>query len=235
MITLGADTSGRTLSVAVLRGGLPVAEWLLAAGYRHGITFQPAVEYVLQQAGLRLQDVDLFAVTTGPGSFTGIRIGLAAVKAMAYAVGAKAVGVSSLYACARSAVFDARPVLPLFDARGGRVFASLFRGEERVLDDEPRPIGELIRQVGARVRPDEKVLITGDGIDVLRRAVEDGHLALPFQVEYAPPHLRMIRASVVAGIAAANVERGLAETDPFLLDARYGLLSSAERAKPVSR
>jgi tRNA threonylcarbamoyladenosine biosynthesis protein TsaB len=91
MITLGIDTTGKTLAVAVLRGDTPVAELLLSTGYRHGVTLQPSIEYVLGQADFRVKDVDLFAVTTGPGSFTGIRIGLSSVKSMAYAVGAKAV------------------------------------------------------------------------------------------------------------------------------------------------
>ncbi len=231
MITLGADTSGRTMSVAVLKNSVPIAELLLATGYRHGITFQPAVDDVLRQADLQIKDVDLFAVTTGPGSFTGIRIGLASVKAMAYAVGAKAIGISSLHALARSTVFHDGPVLPMFDARGGRVFASLFRGDEHILDDEPRPVGEFIQLAKDHVMSGERVIVTGDGIAVLEQVIAEDHLLLPFEIEFAPLHQRMIRASVVGQIALERLEKGMAETDPFLLDAHYGLLSSAEREK----
>jgi len=280
MITLGVDTSGKTLSVAVLKGDVPVAELLLSTGYRHGVTLQPAIEYILGQADLNVKDVDLFAVTTGPGSFTGIRIGLSSVKAMAYAAGAKAVGVSSLHALARStvnddrpvfAMFDARggrvfgglfrgdehvlggepqtiaqwiesirhkiapvnddrPVFAMFDARGGRVFGGLFRGDEHVLGGEPQTIAQWIESIRHKIAPGEVVTLTGDGVDVFRQAAESDDLALLFDIAFAPVHQRVIRASVVANIAMERLKAGEAETDPFLLDAHYGLLSSAERA-----
>lgn len=230
MITLGVDTSGKTLSVAVLKGDVPVAELLLSTGYRHGVTLQPAIEYILGQADLNVKDVDLFAVTTGPGSFTGIRIGLSSVKAMAYAAGAKAVGVSSLHALARSAVNDDRPVFAMFDARGGRVFGGLFRGDEHVLGGEPQTIAQWIESIRHKIAPGEVVALTGDGVDVFRQAAESDDLALLFDIAFAPVHQRVIRASVVANIAMERLKAGEAETDPFLLDAHYGLLSSAERA-----
>ncbi len=230
MIALGVDTSGKTLSVAVLNCEVPVAELLLSTGYRHGVTLQPAIEYVLGQADLTVKNVDLFAVTTGPGSFTGIRIGLSSVKAMAYAVGAKAVGVSSLHALARSTVCDKRPVFAMFDARGGRVFGGLFRGDEHVLAGEPRSIARWVESITHEIASGEVVTLTGDGIDVFRQTMERDGLSIPFDVTFAPVHQRVIRASVVAQIAREKVKSGGAETDPFLLDARYGLLSSAERA-----
>ncbi len=230
MITLGVDTSGKTLSVAVLRGDSPVAELSLSTGYRHGVTLQPSIEYVLGQADLEVKDVDLFAVTTGPGSFTGIRIGLSSVKAMAYAVGAKAVGVSSLHALARSTVCDRRPVFSMFDARGGRVFGGLFRGDEQVLGGEPKPVALWVEALGQLIAPGEIVTMTGDGIDVFQKEVERESIALPFEVLFVPPYQRAIRASVVAEIGREMLEGGRVEADPFLLDAQYGLLSSAERA-----
>jgi tRNA threonylcarbamoyladenosine biosynthesis protein TsaB len=230
MITLGIDTTGKTLAVAVLRGDTPVAELLLSTGYRHGVTLQPSIEYVLGQADFRVKDVDLFAVTRGPGSFTGIRIGLSSVKSMAYAVGAKAVGVSSLHALARSTVCDDRPIFAMFDERGGRVFGGLFRGNEQTLGGEPQSIALWVEAINRKIAPGEIVTMTGDGIDVFREAIERDNLILPFDVVFVPLHQRVVRASVVAQIAIELLEDDKTETDPFLLDAHYGLLSSAERS-----
>lgn len=230
MITCGVDTSGKTLSVAVLKGEVPVAELSLSTGYRHGVTLQPAIEYVLGQADLKVKDVDLIAVTTGPGSFTGIRIGLSSVKAMAYAVGAKAVGVSSLHALARSTVCDERPVFAMFDARGGRVFGGLFRGDAHVLGGEPQPVGDWIESIKCLIAPHEVVTMTGDGVDVFREATEQDGLMPPFEVMVVPVYQRAIRASVVAQIGIEMLKDEQTVTDPFLLDAHYGLLSSAERS-----
>lgn len=230
MITLGIDTTGKTLAVAVLRGNAPVAELLLSTGYRHGVTLQPSIEYVIGQADLNVKDIDLFALTTGPGSFTGIRIGLASVKAMAYAVGAKAVGVSSLHALARSTVCDERPVFAMFDARGGRVFGGLFRGNEKTLGGEPQPIALWVEAIIGKIAPGEIVTMTGDGIDVFQDVLERDGLILPFDVVFVPLHQRVVRASVVAKIGIEMLKDNKTETDPFLLDAHYGLLSSAERS-----
>ncbi|HHW93339.1 MAG TPA: tRNA (adenosine(37)-N6)-threonylcarbamoyltransferase complex dimerization subunit type 1 TsaB [Clostridiaceae bacterium] len=230
MITLGVDTSGKTLSVAVLNGDVLIAELFLSTGYKHGVTLQPAIEYVLGKADLMVKDVDLFAVAIGPGSFTGIRIGLSSVKAMAYAVGSQAVGISSLHALARSTVHDIRPVFAMFDARGGRVFGGLFRGDEQVLGGEPQSIALWVKSIKRYLAPDEVVTMTGDGVDVLQEAIECEGLKLPFEVVYAPFYQRVVRASVVAQLAINKIESGHATTDPFLLDAYYGLLSSAERA-----
>ncbi len=234
MIVLGVDTSGRTLSVAVARGGQLLGEYSLALGYRHSVTFQPAVDELLSRCDLTIRDVGLFAVAAGPGSFTGIRIGLAAVQAMAYAAGAQAVGVSSLRALARSSGGGKCLTAPLVDARGGRVFSTLYRGSRQLIEEGPRKIGDLQMEIAAVVGQNEKVLVTGDGIFVWEEALaRDPGLAgrLPFEMDYASSAFRCIRASAVIELALEDLAGGVAVTDPFRLEARYGIDSSAERAR----
>ncbi|HPX93108.1 MAG TPA: tRNA (adenosine(37)-N6)-threonylcarbamoyltransferase complex dimerization subunit type 1 TsaB [Bacillota bacterium] len=237
MIVLGADTSGRTLSVALARGNQLLGEYSLAMGYRHSVTFQPLVNQLLDRCDLTLRDVELFALAAGPGSFTGIRIGLASVQAMAYAVGAKAMGVSSLRALARSAGGDKRMLTaPILDARGGRVFSSLYRGPEQLIEEAPRDIRSLFRDISAVAGPNEEVLVTGDGIAVWEEALADDPdlaIRLPFDAVHALPPFRYIRASAVIGLALEDLARGKAATDPWQLSACYGIASSAERARRI--
>ena len=228
MIVLGVDTSGRTLSVAVSRDHQLLGEFSLALGYRHSVTFQPAVDQLLDRCDLKVRDVELFAVAAGPGSFTGIRIGLAAVKAMAYAAGAGAVAVSSLRALARSAGAGGDLTAPMLDARGGRVFSSLYRGSRQVIHEMPRGINDLLEEIAAVATPHEKILLTGDGIEVWQRELTG---SLPFEPVIAPPPFRFIRASAVIELALEDLAGGMAVTDPLRLEARYGIASSAERAR----
>ncbi|NLB27602.1 MAG: tRNA (adenosine(37)-N6)-threonylcarbamoyltransferase complex dimerization subunit type 1 TsaB [Clostridiaceae bacterium] len=234
MIALGVDTSGRTLSVAVARGGQLLGEYSLALGYRHSVTFQPAVDELLGRCDLTARDVGLFAVAAGPGSFTGIRIGLAAVQAMAYAAGAQAVGVSSLRALARSSGAGKGLTAPLLDARGGRVFSTLYRGSRQLIEESPRKIDDLLMEIAAVAGQNEKILVTGDGIAVWEEALarDPGRTGrLPFETVYASLPFCYIRASAVIELALEDLAGGVAVTDPFRLEARYGIASSAERVQ----
>jgi tRNA threonylcarbamoyladenosine biosynthesis protein TsaB len=189
---------------------------------------------LLDRCDLTLSDVNLFAATVGPGSFTGIRIGLSSVKTMAYAVGGKAIGISSLRALAHSAGGLFRLAVPVLDARGGRVYSAVYQGDELLIPEEPRPVASLIDALCSVVPPGSDVLVTGDGIPVIEAANSNGTVnlsALPFQIVFATPSSCFIRASAVSELALDDLERGIAETDPFLLEASYVLRSSAERAK----
>ncbi len=234
MITLGVDTSGKSLSVAIAEDRAILAEYTLAIGYRHSLTFQPAVDELLGRCTLTLRDVDLFAVATGPGSFTGIRIGLSSVKAMAYAVSAKAVGVSSLLALARSGGEGYPLVAPMLDARGGRVFSTVVREGQPMIEEAPRPVEAWLFEVSQLVGPRETILLVGDGVPVLQQTLRDQGKDLkdlPFFASIASPKSSFIRASAVIELALSMLDKGEAATDPFQLEARYTLSSSAERMK----
>lgn len=234
VITLGLDTSGRTLSAALACGGELLGERMLGIGYRHSLTLQPTVDELLTSCRMTLQDIELFALAAGPGSFTGIRIGLAAVQAMAWATGAKAMGVSSLRALAWSAGQADKLVLPMLDARGGRVFSSLFRSDVQLLEEEPRSIRDLLTALQGLVGPEDEVYLAGDGLAVWEAALEEDPALsgqVPFRALAVPPSFRFIRASAVIELVLADLAAGPAETSPLRLEARYGIASSAERAR----
>ncbi len=231
MIILAADTSGKTLSLALAREGELLAEYSLALGYKHSVTFQPAVADLLDRTGLSVKEVDLFAVATGPGSFTGIRIGLAAVKAMAYAVGAKTLGISSLRALARSAGPWPGLVLPLLDARGGRAYSGLYRQGHSLIDEIPRDGEALLSAIAPQLEEGEAILVAGDGSPVIREQAEN----LGSRLVFAPPSASFIRGAAIVELAMEDLSSGCRPLHPFELEARYGLASSAQRAREGDR
>ena len=126
MKILALDTSTATASLAVCDGGLPLAEAALAVGRRRGEHLPGAIAWLLGTLGLKPAEVEGFAVGLGPGSFTGLRAGLALVKGMALPNPRPLVGVSSLHALAAAAVGHRGPVLPVIDAHKGEVYAAVF-------------------------------------------------------------------------------------------------------------
>ncbi len=125
VITVGIETSGRTGSVCAFEGGRTLHEEVFAEGLSHGRDLAPALAKTLASAGLNPADVGLFAVSAGPGSFTGIRIGAAFARVAAMFTGARTAGVSSLEALAASCPFGGT-IMPVIDAGWGMVYAAAF-------------------------------------------------------------------------------------------------------------
>jgi tRNA threonylcarbamoyladenosine biosynthesis protein TsaB len=149
MITLGVDTSAQCASVALVREGRLLSECFAHGGQQHSALLLPMVAQCLRQAGLSVAQVDRFAVTNGPGSFTGIRIGAAAVKGMAQALGKPCAGVSTLTAMAAVAGHLPGVLCCAMDARRGQVYAALFHAASqggaprRLTEDAALPIAAL--------------------------------------------------------------------------------------------
>ncbi len=129
MILLAFDTSGGFLSAAVYDKAKLKARFHSDAAARHSEALVPLIKKILQKAKVRPKDVGCVAVGTGPGSFTGLRIGVTAAKVLAYALDAKLVGISSLEAMARAEQADGTYAI-LSDARRGQVYAALYRRKE---------------------------------------------------------------------------------------------------------
>ena len=152
MRILGIDSCGKTASVAVYDGKI-AGEIYIDTEQTHSITLLPSVQWLLSGLGLKLSDMDYVASTIGPGSFTGVRIGMAAVKGMAAGAGIKCIGVSSLYAAAFAARDCDGFVCAVMDARCAQVYNANFmvnNGEiKRVCEDRALAISELMDEVKA--------------------------------------------------------------------------------------
>lgn len=128
MKILAIDTSRETVSVAVVVDDMLRADIFIHNGRHHSEILMPAVEQAFRLAGLRADEMDFFAVTIGPGSFTGLRIGAATIKGLALSAGKPVVGVSTLDALALNAApFDRKVICPMLDAQKNQIYTALYR------------------------------------------------------------------------------------------------------------
>jgi tRNA threonylcarbamoyladenosine biosynthesis protein TsaB len=170
---LAVDTTTPSGSVALLEDGRLRGEFCLESPGTHSARLFRAIDALLGAAGLGLREIDAFAVAAGPGSFTGIRIGLGAVKSLAFASGKSVAPVSTLVALAMKPAADgARLVCPLLDAKKGEIYAALFARErsglvEIIPQGAYSPDGFFARLPARRV-----VSFIGGGLEAYRRRLE---------------------------------------------------------------
>ena len=195
MKILALETSAKAVSAAVTENGKVLCSGYQDTGLTHSRTLMPIVEHILKNTDLKMSDMDVIAVSAGPGSFTGIRIGVSAAKGLAFAVDKPAVGVSTLAAMARNVAFADGLIVCAMDARRNQVYNALFEAKDGILTrlTEDRAIGlaELAEELKDDPRP---MTVVGDGgrlcFDFLQSA------GIPCRL--APPHLLMQNAASVA-------------------------------------
>ena len=223
MKILSMDSSATVASVALCEDEALLAEYTLNNGNTHSETLLPMVESVLGNFGLTPKDIDLFAVSNGPGSFTGVRIGAATLKGLAFASDRKCVGVSTLIALAANLVGTSGLICPVMNARRSQVYTALFRSDgntlERLLPDSAMSIEELdaiLAEYGEPVR------FCGDGYSITTQALKKTAY-LP-----TPERLRHQSAYSVAAVALWEYRAGNATNDTEL-KVTYLRPSQAER------
>jgi len=212
VIVLGIETSGRVGSVAVCDEGGVLADCTFADDSRRAREIVPAVDRVMQRAGLGRTDVDAVAVSEGPGSFTGLRVGVACAKMLAYALGWRAVGVPSLEVLAQNVGRAEGVCCPVLDARRGCVYGQVFRWE----DDAWRPASKLLLLPPNELadRLPTGAIVFGSGV----RAYPQVFCAPRFRP--GGEGLEVGRAEVVARLGRERIRAGLA-VDPMRLVPRY--------------
>ena len=161
MNILAVDTAGKTLGVALMQDEHLLYECSLDAGHTHSETLMPLVDHCLRLCGMKCADIDLYAVNAGPGSFTGLRIGLAAVKGMAFAHNTPCAPVSTLEALAYAHSGEGTVVCAL-DARRAQVYSAAFdlATHQRLMEDGARAVKDLASFVQNCKKP---VFFVGDG------------------------------------------------------------------------
>ena len=223
MKLLVIDTSGPVCGTAVLDGEKVRSEFTAQNRNTHSASLMPMVEAALQAAGTEIGELDAIAAVTGPGSFTGVRIGVATAKGLAHGAGIPCIPVDALEALSVSAgAFDG-VVCPIQDARAGQVYAAAFRGGERLTGDAPMKLEDFLASVSGL---GERFLFTGDGVPVFREKIRE---ILGEKAEFAPPHLGYLRPSA-AGIIAAGSGKA---TDYLHLEATYLRPPNAQKNKKL--
>ena len=195
MKILALETSAKAVSAAVSEDGRILCAGYQDTGLTHSRTLMPIVEGILKNTGLTVQDCDAVAVAAGPGSFTGIRIGVAAAKGLAFAADKPAVGVSTLEAMAWNVAHMDALVICAMDARRGQIYNALFDAQNGVLTRRAPDRAISLEDLAAELRDISRPMVAvGDG----------GHLCETFLRErglpcrLAPPHLVMQNAMSVA-------------------------------------
>ena len=133
MILLSLDTTAAVATAALFRDGVLLAEREAEAGKKHAETALPMMEQMLEENGVAISQIDCFAVDIGPGSFTGVRIGVSLVNALAFATGRKIVPVDALRTLAQSAGEEQRPICAMIDARNGNAYAALYQAGREMI------------------------------------------------------------------------------------------------------
>lgn len=225
MKILSVDSSAIVASVALSDDGRLLAEYTLNNKNTHSETLLPMIESLLSFFSMSADDVDLFAVSTGPGSFTGVRIGTATVKGLAFAKDKPCVGVSTLEAIAYNLRFHKGIVCPVMNARRSQVYTAIFHSDgeklERLTEDLAISIAELD---GMLAEYKEETVLAGDGYDICVGGFEKT------EVRPVPERLRHQSAFSVAEAALAAYESGKYCSDAEL-GVEYLRPSQAERER----
>lgn len=225
MNILAVDTSAVTASAAVMRDGLIAGQASFTNGLTHSQTIMPMVDYVLKGAGLTAADIDLFAVSNGPGSFTGLRIGVGTVKGLAYARGKDCVGVSTLKALAHNIAPTDRLIVPIMDARRNQVYTAAYRYEGGKLAEVSAPEAMGIDELCGSITG--SVIFVGDGVAPYRSKITE---LLGSRADFAPPQLCLQSAASVCAAALEEVP-----VSPQELSVIYLRKPQAEREREARR
>lgn len=211
MNILMIDTSGPACGVAIAREGRLVCDMQLVSGRTHSQRVMPMVEAALAMSDMGVSDIDVFGAVTGPGSFTGVRIGVSSVKALAHAADKPCVGVDALHALAANIQAFDGVVCPILDARAQQVYGAMFRAgdvPQRLCGDEAMPLTAFLDRVEAT---DERALFLGDGVAAMRGTIE---ARLGGRAQFAAPQHMNLRAGSACAIAMRLAEQG--ETTDYL-------------------
>jgi tRNA threonylcarbamoyladenosine biosynthesis protein TsaB len=205
MKILGIDTSTSCGSLGIIDDDAVVAEYALLRDETHSTRLVPAIQALLKEARLDLDEIDGIAVSLGPGSFTGLRVGLSAVKGLALAAEKPVVGVPTLDALAANLPFTPYLICPLLDARKGEVYTALYKDGEGGQVEQLTPYQVLSPLDLLEKIPLQETIFLGDGVEAYRELIME---RLSAKALFAPPHLRFLRGSSVAEIGLQRFKKG---------------------------
>lgn len=225
MLILALDSTAIVASVALCRDEKTIASFTVKNGNTHSETLLPMVEAVLKSANVSVSDIDLFTCSVGPGSFTGVRIGTATIKGLAFGQNKNCLGVSTLEALAENLVPFDGIICPVMNARRGQLYNALFRCENgvpvRLCEDRAISVADLAAELAEKGEP---FALCGDGIAEFRRLAPN---SAPVSVSSL---LEDQSAVCVAKVALRRANAGENGTDAALAPV-YLRLPQAERER----
>ena len=231
MNVLAIDTSGPVCGVALLTDEGIRSSCAVQNKRTHSVNLLPMVDAALKSAGLTLAHIDRLACTVGPGSFTGVRLGVSTLKGLAHGSGKPCVGVNALEALAAGAGMFPGLICPIQDARAGQVYGAVFRATapgrpERLMPDAPMKLEDFAEAAAQLAEQREPLLFLGDGMPVHRERLRAllGDLAV-----FAAPAQAFLNPAAVAQLAAQAEET----VDYLALQPLYLRAPNAQRNKKL--
>ncbi len=218
MNILAIESAAISAGAAVLCGGKLVSEQFLNNGLTHSQTLMPLIDAALSSAGKTVGDMDAVAVSAGPGSFTGVRIGMGTAKGLALGADIPLIPVPTLLGLAYNAIGHTGIVVPIMDARRGEVYTATYAAQNGTLEEispmRAMPLADLLQEL-------DTALFVGDGVPVHKEKIIE---AMGEAAGFAPDHLLYHRAASVAMAAQRIAPVSPHDAAPF-----YLRLSQAER------
>ncbi|MCR4671775.1 MAG: tRNA (adenosine(37)-N6)-threonylcarbamoyltransferase complex dimerization subunit type 1 TsaB [Lachnospiraceae bacterium] len=210
MLILALESSGLVASAALVSEDKVIGEYTSNFKKTHSQTLLPMMDAVLKLTGIDIKEIDAVAVSGGPGSFTGLRIGSATAKGMGLALDVPIINVPTLEAIAYNACGTEGVVCPLMDARRNQGYTGVYEFEgdtiRTIIEQQALPVEEIISRVNALGR---KVIYLGDGVPVYRDIIEKS-TAVPYLI--APMHMSVQRAGTLGALAVQYYKAGRVET-----------------------
>ena len=221
MKILAVDTSSYPASAAIAEDGIILGEHVIRNKRKHSQNLMSMIERLFAELEADISDIDVFAVTVGPGSFTGLRIGISTVRAFAQAMDKPTVGVNTLEALAYNFAGNDTMIVPMLDARREEVFTAAYEFcgilPREIIAPCVMTVDEIVSEFS-----DRKVIYTGDGMISHREEI------MPDNAIFAPAHLSEVRAASVAVLAGIKAAEGCTADYNMILPL-YLRKSQAER------
>lgn len=209
MRILGIESSSLVASVALLTDEVITAEYTVNFKKTHSQTLVPMLDEIVKMVDFDLEALDAIAVSGGPGSFTGLRIGSATGKGLGLALKKPLIHIPTVDAMAYNLYGCSFSVCPIMDARRNQVYTGIYHNQEGFsvfMDQCAMDMGELIEKLNAT---EKKVIFLGDGVPAYRKQIEE-FMTIPY--EFAKAHLNRQRASAVAALGALYYQEGRLES-----------------------
>lgn len=209
MRILGIESSSLVASVAIVEDGVTMAEYTANFKKTHSQTLLPMIDAMVSLLDVELSSIDAIAVSGGPGSFTGLRIGSATAKGLGLALNKPLIHIPTLEGTAYNLFGASGLICPIMDARHNQVYTGIYRFEKDfqvVIEQDAMDMNDLIGKLNAM---DERVIFLGDGVPVYEKLIAE-RMNVPYEI--APAHVNRQRAASVAALGAVYFAEGKIET-----------------------
>ena len=210
MIVLSIDSSSKVATVALLNDDTLLGEYVINDKREHSVLLMPMIENLLKDCELTINDIDGFVVSKGPGSFTGLRIGMATIKGLSFGANKPYISLSSLDGLAYSLSYFNGIICPIMDALRENVYTALYKNEDgefkNIMEPTPMELPDLLERLKEK---NEEVIFTGDGLLKHKEYIK---VNFP-NAKFASNHVSLTRASSIGELGLNLLKQGIKD-DP---------------------